>query len=176
MSNSSTYGLWFCTAAILISSIVLQLNEYNSQNVSSTKSYGTFREFYPFYLQEHSQKVTRQWHYVGTTLSALYLLFNPILLLPFSAGGLAAYAMIPYTRHLSTGLVEALAFALIYFINGKLLTHSYVKTLLPLLIGYGCSWIGHFGFEQNKPAAFIYPTYSFFGDIHMLYDAMKELF
>jgi hypothetical protein len=92
------------------------------------------------------------------------------------AGGLAAYAIIPYSRHLSTGLAEVILFLIIYFINGKLLTHSFKKTFLPLLLGYGFSWIGHFGFENNKPAAFIYPTYSFFGDVHMLYDAIKEQF
>jgi hypothetical protein len=30
--------------------------------------------------------------------------------------------------------------------------------------GYGCAWIGHFGFEGNKPATFKYPVYSFLGD------------
>jgi len=27
----------------------------------------TFREFYPYYLQEHSKRGTRVWHYIGTT-------------------------------------------------------------------------------------------------------------
>jgi hypothetical protein len=30
--------------------------------------------------------------------------------------------------------------------------------------GYGFAWVGHFGFEKNKPASFKYPVYSFFGD------------
>ena len=33
-----------------------------------------------------------------------------------------------------------------------------------LLCGYGCAWIGHFGFEKNKPASFKRPLYSFMGD------------
>ena len=40
------------------------------------------------------------------------------------AGGLAAYAIIPYARHLSTGIAEVIIFALIYFLNGKLLSNS----------------------------------------------------
>ncbi|MBV8502279.1 MAG: DUF962 domain-containing protein [Paucibacter sp.] len=36
--------------------------------------------------------------------------------------------------------------------------------LLGLLCGYGCAWIGHFGFEKNKPASFSRPLYSFMGD------------
>ncbi len=179
---SSIYGALFCTLIILLASIAIQmrdvppLNDYIPKNISSTKPYGTFEEFYPFYLQEHTLKTTRQWHYLGTTLFLLYLLTNPILSLPFIAGGLAAYAMIPFSRHLSTGIAEVLVFLIIYFTNGKLLTNSFLKTLFPLLLGYGFSWIGHFGFEHNKPAAFIYPTYSFLGDIHMMYDAVKGLF
>lgn len=36
------------------------------------------------------------------------------------------------------------------------------------IIGYGLSWIGHFGIERNKPAAFDYFFYSFLGDMKML--------
>jgi hypothetical protein len=181
-NTSPIYGGLLCTLIIILASIAIQmrdvppLNEYISQNISSTKPYGTFEEFYPYYLDEHTQKTTRQWHYAGTTLSFLYLLLNPILSIPMIAGGLAAYAIIPYSRHLSTGLAEVILFVIIYFPNGKLLTNSFLKPFLPLLLGYTCSWIGHFGFEHNKPAAFIYPTYSFFGDIHMIYDAIKGLF
>lgn len=181
-SSSVFYSSLFCTMVIIFASIAIQtrdnspFNEYISKNISSTKPYGTFKEFYPHYLNEHTQKTTRQWHYFGTTLFLSYLLTNPILSIPMIAGGLSAYAIIPYTRHLKGGLIEAILFGLIYLPNGKFLTRSAIKPFLPLLLGYGCSWIGHFGFENNKPAAFIYPTYSFFGDIHMMYDAIKDLF
>ena len=36
--------------------------------------------------------------------------------------------------------------------------------LYGLLCGYGFAWIGHFGFEQNKPAGFSRPLYSFIRD------------
>jgi hypothetical protein len=38
-----------------------------------------------------------------------------------------------------------------------------------LFVGYGFAWVGHFFFEHNKPATFIYPTYSFMGDFKMFY-------
>ena len=37
--------------------------------------------------------------------------------------------------------------------------------LIPgVLVGYAFAWIGHFGFEKNKPASFKQPFYSFMGD------------
>ena len=42
--------------------------------------------------------------------------------------------------------------------------------LAGLLCGYGFAWIGHFGFEKNKPASFKRPLYSFMGDWVMYKD------
>ena len=39
-----------------------------------------------------------------------------------------------------------------------------------LVAGYACAWIGHFGFEKNKPASFKRPLYSFMGDWVMYKD------
>jgi hypothetical protein len=32
------------------------------------------------------------------------------------------------------------------------------------IVGYGFAWVGHFGFEKNRPATFKYPAYSFAAD------------
>lgn len=42
--------------------------------------------------------------------------------------------------------------------------------LAGLLCGYAFAWIGHFGFEKNKPASFKRPLYSFMGDWVMYKD------
>lgn len=42
--------------------------------------------------------------------------------------------------------------------------------LVGLLCGYGFAWLGHFGFEQNRPASFKRPLYSFLGDWAMYRD------
>jgi hypothetical protein len=42
--------------------------------------------------------------------------------------------------------------------------------LLALLCGYGFAWLGHFGFEKNRPASFKRPLYSFMGDWVMYKD------
>jgi len=44
--------------------------------------------------------------------------------------------------------------------------------LAGLLCGYGFAWVGHFGFEKNKPASFKRPLYSFMGDWVMYKDIL----
>jgi hypothetical protein len=39
------------------------------------KRYTNFKDFYPYYLSEHSHKTTKLLHFVGTSIS-LYFLFN----------------------------------------------------------------------------------------------------
>ncbi|MFL6648858.1 MAG: Mpo1-like protein, partial [Sulfurifustaceae bacterium] len=38
--------------------------------------------------------------------------------------------------------------------------------------GYGFAWVGHFGFEKNKPATFEYPFYSLACDFVMFRDML----
>ncbi len=40
------------------------------------------------------------------------------------------------------------------------------------LIGYGFAWLGHFGFEKNRPATFKHPFYSLAGDWVMFKDML----
>ncbi len=40
------------------------------------KRYATFKEFYPFYLSEHSNKVCRLMHFIGTTLVLAILIYG----------------------------------------------------------------------------------------------------
>lgn len=51
-----------------------------------------------------------------------------------------------------------------------LVSHQWLFLELPLLIGYGMAWIGHFFFEKNKPATFDHPLWSLRGDYRMLRD------
>ena len=38
-----------------------------------TKKYRTFRDFYPFYLSEHSNRTCRRLHFAGTTIGLVCL-------------------------------------------------------------------------------------------------------
>jgi hypothetical protein len=51
-------------------------------------------------------------------------------------------------------------------------TGSLAWLLAGLLCGYGLAWLGHFGFEKNKPASFSRPLYSFMGDWVMFRDLL----
>jgi len=48
----------------------------------AAKKYTTFREFYPFYLGEHSNQACRRLHFVGSTLALVCL----VLLLVTGSG------------------------------------------------------------------------------------------
>ena len=49
-------------------------------------------------------------------------------------------------------------------------TGNWLWLLAGLVAGYGFAWIGHFGFEKNKPASFKRPLWSFMGDWVMYKD------
>ncbi len=59
---------------------------------------------------------------------------------------------------------------------GWLIAAIYVQApifiLYGLINGYACAWVGHYFFENNRPATFTYPWYSFLGDWRMLKDAL----
>ncbi|MFJ5383628.1 Mpo1-like protein, partial [Cupriavidus sp. CER94] len=39
--------------------------------------------------------------------------------------------------------------------------------------GYAFAWVGHFGFEKNRPATFRHPFYSLMGDWVMVADILR---
>ncbi|CAF1452678.1 unnamed protein product [Didymodactylos carnosus] len=179
-STTKTYGYIFCALAIGISSILIQARhsprwmKYLPQNVASTKSYESFESFYPHYLDEHTLHVTRQLHYVGTSLFLVSMVMKPILIIPAVAAAMTGYSLVPFLRGFATGIPEMAIMLLIYILGGRLLGKSYVAMMKPLVFSYSFAWIGHFFYEKNKPATFIYPTYSFMGDFRLVFDAIKS--
>lgn len=46
-----------------------------SRKYSASEEYNSFSEFYPFYLQEHQNRVNKRLHFIGTTIVILIFLF-----------------------------------------------------------------------------------------------------
>ena len=61
----------------------------------------------------------------------------------------------------------------LFMLTYSLLSQQYILLWSLPLIGYSFAWVGHFFFEKNKPATFIYPLYSFIGDWVMLFDYLR---
>lgn len=59
-----------------------------------------------------------------------------------------------------------------------LVTLQWVFLIIIPFLGYGFAWVGHFFFEQNKPATFVYPGYSLASDFILFWDLLtgKEHF
>lgn len=68
-------------------------------------------------------------------------------------------------RYQDTGLVEGLVVLTVFLLATYFLGGSTRAALAALFCGYFCAWTGHFFFEGNRPATFIYPTYSLICDL-----------
>ena len=97
--------------------------------MSQQQTFRNFAEFYPYYLEEHSDTNCRRLHFIGSLLVIL----------------VALYAIV---------------------------SAKFLYLLLLPVIGYGFAWVGHYGFEKNRPATFKHPLYSLIGDWVMFRDML----
>lgn len=65
------------------------------------------------------------------------------------------------------GTSGVIALLLLFFFTGNL----WLLAMIPVA-GYGFAWVGHFGFEKNRPASFKYPWFSLMGDFRMFWDIL----
>jgi len=72
---------------------------------------------------------------------------------------------------LSNGLLEFASIIIISYLIVKGTTDKAFPWHV-LVMGYGPAWIGHFFFEDNRPATFKYPTYSLLSDFIMWYQSL----
>ena len=97
--------------------------------MSQQQTFRNFADFYPYYLEEHSDVNCRRLHFVGSLLVILVRLY-------------------------------------------AIVTAKFLYLLLLPVIGYGFAWVGHYGFEKNRPATFKHPLYSLIGDWVMFRDML----
>jgi len=135
---------------------------------AASKPHSTFAAFYRRqYLPEHSKQATKRLHFVGTLLMLGQVAAAPALGLAMACGGLVGAALFPMLRGQRTGAVEMAGMLATYAYVGAALTGSPTRTALVPLSAYGLAWAGHFFVEKNRPATFVYPSFSLLGDLRM---------
>lgn len=134
------------------------------------KPYSTFESFYPFYLSQHEDTSCRRLHFVGTSLVILYSLVDFRIGLSLLPAGLLGLGLVPLLMDVPHGFFEMAAMVLAFLLCVISTTGSVKHGVICLLIGYSFAWVGHFFFELNRPATFIYPTYSLLGDFRMWFE------
>ncbi len=125
----------------------------------------SLEEFWSFYLSEHRDPTSRRLHFAGTTgfLASMVgaAVTNPI---GFPLGA-AAFATV-----MKKGLdaeKDAAPFKHVAAMVAIGTATSPVFFPLGMVCAYGAAWVGHFGFEKNRPASFTYPLYSLASDFKM---------
>jgi hypothetical protein len=141
-----------------------------SKGVTYEKEIDSFEDFYPFYIGQHTDQTCRRLHFVGTTLFLAIAIYNYIHIPALLVAVCAGLQVFSVTRHYGNGLIEMLCVFAIYGTTVAVLARSVRKAVMPMIIAYTFAWIGHFFFELNRPATFIYPTYSLLGDFRMWYE------
>lgn len=177
--SSSPLGMlsnpYTVSSIILAISVLIQLlPEHGIPSLTGTavlaKPYRTWSEFYPHYKTEHTDYTNRLLHLVGTTITSIMLLRQPRVILAGIFSGSIGYILCGVLQGTPNGAYEGIAIFLLFIITTKQLTGSVNMAVIIPLIAYSFAWVGHFYHEHNKPATFIYPTYSLMSDYRMVFN------
>lgn len=140
------------------------------------KVFDGFEAFYPFYLEQHQDATCRLLHFMGTSIILLMLMVDMKIVLSLVAAGFVGAIMQSVSQLVHHGLFEMFAMIMTFLLCTKSLTGKWWKGFAILIAGYGFAWTGHFYFEHNRPATFLYPAYSLAGDFRLWFDiATKHL-
>lgn len=166
-------------AVLLASAVVIQLTADGHlgallpASTAPTKPYATFAAFWSRYMAEHSQPWTQRLHFIGTGVFVGSLVATtPALLLCVAAACAAGYAAFPFLRGQPSGALEFALMLGTYVTLGRATAGSWRRAIAPMVVAYAFAWVGHFFVEGNRPATFVYPSFSLIGDFRMLYEAL----
>jgi len=111
----------------------------------------------------------RLMHIIGTTCVLIGILRAPKVIGAFISAGYMGHVLFPLLRFMDYGIVEgAVVVSLFLFIAWRATGSIWYALYFPLC-GYFFAWLGHFGFQHNRPATFIYPSWSLASDFVMYY-------
>ena len=139
----------------------------NESNPSKKKPFKSFVEFYPFYLSQHDRLGTKLLHAVGTSFVVASAVREPKLIASLAAAAVAGRSFFPWLRRFDSGIIEFIVSIGAFSIVGKNLEVSDTTLLSVPAFAYSFAWVSHFLWENNKPATFIYPSFSLVGDFIM---------
>ncbi len=135
--------------------------------ISSLKPFDNFDDFYPFYISQHADATCRRLHVIGTSIVVLFAMIEPRVFASLLVSLYIGLSLIPITRTHSHGSIEGFSMLFTYLTTMFVSTKSWKKALVVPVVAYSFAWAGHFLFEHNRPATFIYPTYSLIGDMKL---------
>lgn len=125
----------------------------------------SFEEFWPFYLSQHREPVSRRLHFLGTSGWMASVAGSTVLSPVAFPAAMAGFAGALWNGSEREKEGRPLANILI----ALALPSAASPVVFPsgVLFAYACAWIGHFGVEKNRPATFEYPVWSFLADLRM---------
>ena len=124
--------------------------------------------FEGFYLAQHAAPRTKLLHALGSGLVLACCLAEPRLLLAAGWASAAGLLVFRLTLGLEHGLLELAAALLAALAAGRAARACARPALHVLALGYGFAWYAHHFVEGNRPATFVYPTFSLWADFRML--------
>lgn len=158
--------LMFGGLVATLHAVLLQMGKL-PQDIPATKPFGSFDEFYPFYISQHQDETCRRLHFIGTSIIIFFALIEPRIFVSLGLASVIGVSAFGATRSFSHGLFEGLIMLLTFALSMKIGTGSWVKALSVPAVAYTFAWVGHFFFEMNRPATFVYPVYSLLGDFKL---------
>src|SRR5262249_51922594 len=138
-------------AAGLLSFVLLKKSPLDSLTgaVHPVKArFQSFEAFFPFYLEEHANGVSRLLHAVGASLVIVMALLRDWRVALSLASGLAVGLLVrELTFGLAHGFVEFGAMLATFLALNKVFLGGWFVELL--VLPYTFAWVGHFFFEHN---------------------------
>ncbi len=143
---------------------------------SPKKEFGqSFASFFPFYVSQHQDETCVLLHVIATSILILMCVNDYRVALSIGLSALAGLSSKELTRSFSHGFVEMAIMQGIFFMSMLHMKASMKRALAVPVVCYGLAWVGHFFFEDNKPATFMYPVYSLLGDFNLFVNHISSI-
>lgn len=172
--KANNYDLLFgiVVSLLVTTTLYFHYSSDNDKNKTAIKKFTDFESFYPYYLTQHTNEICRRLHVIGVSVLTVMIVLDFHILVSSLIAISLSLPTFYLTTHIETGFVELSVLFLTFLLSMRYFKKSWKKGVSTLFIMYAFAWIGHFFFEKNKPATFIYPTFSMMGDARLWFDTV----